>query len=128
MIEFRDVSFHYRRQPLARSVQHVSFSSARGSTTALVGSTGSGKTTMTRLLFRFYDPLSGQVLVNGKDARAVTQKSLREAIGFVPQDVVMFNASIEHNIKYGCIENCSHEQVQKAAEQAQMAAFIEQQP
>jgi len=128
MIEFRDVSFHYRRQPLARSVQHVSFSSARGSTTALVGTTGSGKTTITRLLFRFYDPLSGQVLVNGKDARAVTQKSLRQAIGFVPQDVVMFNASIEHNIKYGCIENCSHEQVQKAAEQAQMAAFIEQQP
>jgi len=128
MIEFRNVSFHYRTQPLERSIQNISFSTARGSTTALVGTTGSGKTTCTRLLFRFYDPVHGKILLNGQDVRSCTQKSVRENIGFVPQDVVMFNASIEHNIKYGCIENCSQEQVQKAAEQAQLARFIDQQP
>lgn len=106
---------------------NVSFSTKRGSTTALVGTTGSGKTTITRLLFRFYDPVSGQVLINGRDARSVTQKSLREAMGFVPQDVVMFNSTIEHNIKYGCIENCSQKQVEAAAKEAQLARFIDEQ-
>jgi ABC-type transport system involved in Fe-S cluster assembly fused permease/ATPase subunit len=128
IIEFRGVSFHYRKQPLERSIKDISFSTPRGSTTALVGTTGSGKTTITRLLFRFYDPLSGQVLINGKDARSITQKSLRMAMGFVPQDVVMFNASIEHNIKYGRIDGCSQEQVEIAAKQAQLGEFIDQQP
>merc|ERR550537_1141106 len=74
IIEFRNVYFNYRRQPTERSIQNISFSTQRGSTTALVGTTGSGKTSITRLLFRFYDPVSGQVLINGRDARSVTQK------------------------------------------------------
>jgi ABC-type transport system involved in Fe-S cluster assembly fused permease/ATPase subunit len=127
MIEFRNVSFHYRRQPHARSIKDVSFSIQRGGTLALVGTTGAGKTTITRLLFRFYDPVSGEVFVNGQDARSVTQKSLRQAMGCVPQDVVMFNATLAHNIQYGDIDNCSEEAMEEAVKQAQLADLVEQQ-
>lgn len=128
MIEFRSVSFHYRRQPTERSLKNISFATPRGGTTALVGTTGAGKTTITRLLFRFYDPICGQVLVNGQDVRSVTQKSLRQSMGFVPQDVVLFNATISHNIKYGKIDdNCSKQCMEDAAEKAQLSDFVEQQ-
>jgi len=125
MIEFRNVSFHYRKQPADRSLRDISFSTTRGNSVALVGTTGAGKTTITRLLFRFYDPLAGQVLINGRDAKSVTQKSLRQAMGFVPQDVVMFNDTIEHNIKYGCIEDPERQKgFEQAAKQAQLEEFV----
>ncbi|CAE8652573.1 unnamed protein product, partial [Polarella glacialis] len=77
MVEFRKVSFNYAKQPLMRSVKEVSFQVKRGGSMALVGTTGAGKTTITRLLFRFYDVMAGQVLVNSQDVRTVTQRSLR---------------------------------------------------
>lgn len=128
MVEFRNVSFNYSKQPLGRSIQDINFQTARGATTALVGVTGAGKTTVTRLLFRFYDPVVGQVLVNGQDARGVTQRSLRAAIGMVPQDVVMFNASIAHNIRYGRIDHATQAEIEKAAEMAQLDTFVHEQP
>jgi len=128
MVEFRNVCFAYAKQPHARSVKDISFTTKRGSTTALVGTTGAGKTTITRLLFRFYEVVAGQVLVNGQSVKNVTQKSLRAAIGMVPQDVVMFNDTIAHNLKYGRINEATESDIEKAAEQAQLAEFIRQQP
>lgn len=132
MVEFRGVSFAYSKQPLGRSLTNVSFQASRGGTLALVGQTGAGKTTMTRLLFRFYDPTAGQVLVNGQDAKSVTQKSLRAAIGMVPQDVVMFNSTIAHNISYGRIGTSeqapTQAEIESASERAQLSQFIKQQP
>eukprot|EP00446_Apocalathium_sp_SHHI-4_P004493 CAMPEP_0177176972 /NCGR_PEP_ID=MMETSP0367-20130122/13545_1 /TAXON_ID=447022 ORGANISM="Scrippsiella hangoei-like, Strain SHHI-4" /NCGR_SAMPLE_ID=MMETSP0367 /ASSEMBLY_ACC=CAM_ASM_000362 /LENGTH=843 /DNA_ID=CAMNT_0018623529 /DNA_START=80 /DNA_END=2608 /DNA_ORIENTATION=+ len=131
IIEFRDVRFQYDKQPLSRGIKGVSFKVERGKSVALVGTSGAGKTTVTRLLFRFYDVTGGQVLLNGQDVRKITQHSLREAIGMVPQDTVMFNAPISHNIRYGLISKgreISHAQVEKAAKQAQLDVFVEQQP
>jgi len=127
ILAFENVSFSYSSQPGARSIRGVSFRTERGGTTALVGSTGAGKTTITRLLFRFYDPVSGRVCLNGQDARRVTQKSLRGAIGMVPQDVVLFNSSIAHNIRYGRIYSATQQEVEVAAESAQLKEFIDQQ-
>jgi len=128
MVEFQKVSFRYAKQPVGRSIQDISFSTNRGATLALVGSTGAGKTTVTRLLFRFYDPTAGQVLMNGQDVREVTQRSLRTAIGMVPQDVVMFNASIAHNIRYGRIDSATQADIENAAKMAQLDKFIHEQP
>lgn len=72
-----------------------------GQTVAFVGSTGSGKSTLVRMLFRFYDPSSGAILIDGTDIRTVTQTSLRQSIAVVPQDTVLFNETIEYNIRYG---------------------------
>lgn len=127
MVEFRNVSFNYSKQSLGRSIQSISFQVHRGKSLALVGTTGAGKTTITRLLFRFYDALAGQVLVNGQNVRNVTQRSLRTAIGMVPQDVCMFNASIAHNIKYGRIESATQADIEKAAASAQLDKFISEQ-
>jgi len=127
MVEFRNVSFCYHKQPKQRSLRDVSFRTARGGTTALVGSTGAGKTTIVRLLFRFYDPISGQCFINGQDIRTVTQNSLRSAIGMVPQDVVLFNASIKHNVLYGRIDTATTTDVEIAVEKAQLREFVEMQ-
>jgi ABC-type multidrug transport system fused ATPase/permease subunit len=77
----------------------VSFTVPTGQTVAIVGSTGSGKTTMSRLLFRFYDVVAGRISINGQDIASVRQKSLRRSIGIVPQDTVMFNDSIRYNVR-----------------------------
>jgi len=130
MVEFRRVCFSYAKQAFARSIKDICFSVPRGSSMALVGTTGAGKTTVTRLLFRFYDVTSGSVLLNGQDVRDISQRSLRRAIGMVPQDVVMFNSTIAHNIKYGLLgsrEDVTMEEIEKAAENAQLAKFISQQ-
>lgn len=100
-VEFKDVSFQYPSQPHANSLQHVSFTVPTGHTVAIVGTTGSGKTTLSRLLFRFYDVTSGSVFVNGQDVALVQQTSLRQSIGIVPQDTVMFNDTIRYNVR-GC--------------------------
>ncbi|CAE7612983.1 abcB6 [Symbiodinium natans] len=127
MVAFFQVCFHYSKQPLGRAIKDICFEIPRGSSLALVGSTGAGKTTITRLLFRFYDVVSGQVAVNGQDVRKVTQRSLRAAIGMVPQDVVLFNSTIAHNLRYGNIYEATQADIEKAAASAQLDGFIGQQ-
>jgi ABC-type transport system involved in Fe-S cluster assembly fused permease/ATPase subunit len=86
----------------ARPILHdISFEIPAGKTVAVVGPSGSGKSTLARLLFRFYDVQQGQILIAGQDIRQVTQASVRQAIGIVPQDTVLFNDTVEYNIAYG---------------------------
>ncbi|KAI9016131.1 P-loop containing nucleoside triphosphate hydrolase protein [Hyaloraphidium curvatum] len=116
-VVFENVSFSY--DPRHPALKNVSFRIPAGKTVALVGHSGSGKTSVTRLLFRFYDVNSGRVLVDGVDVRDVTQKSLRAAIGVVPQDTVLFNDTIMHNIRYGK-PSATDEEVIAAAKAAQL--------
>ncbi len=94
-VEFDNVHFKYPAQVDGQGLTGVSFKMLKGTTTAIVGTTGAGKTTISRLLFRFYDVDGGAVKVNGRDVRTVTQQSLREAIGVVPQSTSMFNDTIK---------------------------------
>ena len=98
-VEFRDVSFAYSDG--APVLKHVNFIAPAGGITALVGATGSGKSSLLRLLLRFYDPTQGAVLIGDQDIKYVTQSSLRAVIGVVPQDTVLFNDTIKYNIRYG---------------------------
>jgi len=124
-VEFRHVSFSYeaKRQILF----DVDFSIPAGTTTAVVGHSGSGKSTMSRLLFRFYDVNDGAITIDGQDLRGVTQESLRAAIGIVPQDTVLFNDTIEYNIAYGK-PGASKEAIVSAARAASIHEFIESLP
>lgn len=124
-VEFRDVHFAY--DPNRKILKGISFEVPAGKTVAIVGPSGAGKSTISRLLFRFYDVQGGQVLIDGQDVRDVTQRSLRGAIGMVPQDTVLFNDTIAYNIRYGRI-GASEEDMQKAAELAQIGPFIERLP
>lgn len=120
-VAFRDVHFGYRPE---REILHgVSFDVQPGHKVAIVGSTGAGKSTISRLLFRFYDTWSGAVLVDGYDVRSYRQADLRAAIGVVPQDTVLFNDSIGYNIAYGRL-GATPEQVEEAARLAQIHDFI----
>ena len=94
-----------------------------GKTVAVVGPSGAGKSTISRLLFRFYDLSGGRILIDGQDIAKVTQKSLRQAIGMVPQDTVLFNDTIRYNIRYGRWE-ASDAEVEEAARLAQIDGFI----
>ena len=105
---------------------HTFFKVPPGTTTGIVGHTGAGKTTIGRLLFRFYDVIRGEILIDGQNISEVTQKSLRSLIGVVPQDTVMFNESLRHNIQYGRLD-ASFEDMQAAARSAQILSFIEKQ-
>ena len=98
-----------------------------GKTVAIVGPSGAGKSTISRLLFRFYDVTGGRILIDGQDIRDVTQKSLRAAIGMVPQDTVLFNDTIRYNIRYGRWE-ASDAEVEEAARLAQIDGFIRMSP
>ena len=100
-IEFKNVYFHYN--PQKPILQDVSFTVKPGETLALVGPSGAGKSTIIRLLFRFYDVQNGSILIDGQDIRSVKQSSLRQSIGVVPQDTVLFNDNILYNIRYGNI-------------------------
>ena len=124
-IAFKDVSFAYDvRRPI---LDGVSFEVPAGQSLGLVGASGSGKTTIGRLLFRFYDPSSGAVEVDGHDLRRVTVASLRAAIGVVPQDAVLFNDSLAYNIAFGA-PGASREEIERAARLAQLHTFIERLP
>ncbi|MEK9931372.1 MAG: ABC transporter ATP-binding protein/permease, partial [Rhodospirillaceae bacterium] len=120
-INFENVSFGYdERRPI---LYDISFSVLPGTKTAIVGPSGSGKTTISRLLFRFYDVSSGAIKIDGQDIRSVRQASVREAIGIVPQDTVLFNDTIAYNIEYG-LPGCSEQSVVKAAKSAAIHDFI----
>jgi ATP-binding cassette, subfamily B, heavy metal transporter len=120
-IRFDNVSFSY--DPERQILKNVSFEVAAGHTVAIVGPTGAGKSTISRLLFRFYDVTGGRILIDGEDIRDVTQKSLRAAIGMVPQDTVLFNDTIRYNIRYGRWDATDAE-VEDAARLAQIDGFI----
>ncbi|PFX45792.1 ABC transporter ATP-binding protein [Bacillus pseudomycoides] len=121
-VEFKNVSFKY---PGAEEdvLSNITFTAKPGETTAFIGSTGSGKSTLINLIPRFYDVTSGQILIDGTDIREVSQKELREKIGYVPQKGVLFSGTIESNLKYGKKE-ATEKELAKAAEIAQAMEFI----
>ncbi len=121
VVRFEDVSFAY--DP-ARPILHgISFEIPAGKTVAVVGPSGAGKSTLARLLYRFYDVSGGRITVDGQDLRQVQQASLRQAIGIVPQDTVLFNDTVEYNIAYGR-PGASREEVEAAAKAAHIHDFI----
>ena len=119
---FENVSFCYPDAE-ERVLSHISFTAKKGKTTAIIGSTGSGKSTLVNLIPRFFDVTEGKITVGGVDVRELSQKELREKIGYVPQKGVLFSGTIESNLKYGK-QNASEEEIQKAAEIAQALDFI----
>ena len=124
-VEFDNVHFGY--QPEREILKGVSFKVPAGHKVAVVGPTGAGKSTMSRLLFRFYDVTSGSVRIDGHDIRDYTQTSLRAAIGVVPQDTVLFNDTIRYNIAYGR-PGATQDQIEHAARLAQVHDFVQGMP
>ena len=120
-LRFEDVHFHY--DPAREILRGVTIDVPPGKTVAIVGPSGAGKSTLSRLIFRFYEPQAGRITIDGQDISAVTQTSLRAALGMVPQDTVLFNDSIGYNIRYGRWE-ASDEDVAAAASLAQVDQFI----
>ena len=120
-LRFKDVHFSYKRE--RNILQGISFNVDRGKTVAIVGASGAGKSTIARLLFRFYDVSSGKIEIDGRDIRDITQKNLRDVIGIVPQDAVLFNDSIYYNIAYGK-PGASPTEVENAARSASIHDFI----
>jgi ATP-binding cassette, subfamily B, multidrug efflux pump len=122
VVEFNDVSFRF---PGAEEdmLKNISFKALPGQTTAFIGSTGCGKSTLINLIPRFYDVTSGQVLVDGIDVRRVRQHDLREKIGYMPQKSSLFSGTIESNLKYA-VKDATDEEIKKAAEIAQAVEFI----
>src|SRR6202035_4736874 len=124
-IRFENVRFAY--EPDRQILKGLSFEVPAGHTVAVVGPSGAGKSTLSRLLFRFYDVTGGRISIDGQDIRDVTQKSLRSAIGMVPQDTVLFNDTIRYNIRYGRWD-ASDAEVEEAAHLAQIDHFIRMSP
>lgn len=124
-VRFSHVDFSYEEK--RQILFDVDFTITAGTTTAVVGHSGSGKSTLSRLLFRFYDVNQGAILIDGQDVRDVTQASLRQAIGIVPQDTVLFNDTIAYNIAYGK-PGASHDDIVAAARSAYIHEFIESLP
>jgi ATP-binding cassette subfamily B protein len=121
-IEFRNVSFHYHGAELP-AINDVSFSARPGEVTAIIGSTGSGKSTLINLIPRFYDVNAGSIFIDGVDVRDMSQAELRSRIGLVPQKSVLFSGTVAENIRYGH-ETASDADVAEAAETAQATEFI----
>lgn len=126
-VEFRDVSFHYPAQTSNQGIKRITFTVDAGTTTAIVGPTGAGKSTIGRLLFRFYDTNDGDILIDGHPIKGVTQQSLRNTIGVVPQDTVMFNDDILYNVQYGR-PGATKDEILSACEKAQILGFINSLP
>jgi ABC-type transport system involved in Fe-S cluster assembly fused permease/ATPase subunit len=124
-VRFEHVSFAY--DPARPILHDLSFEIPAGKTVAVVGSSGAGKSTLARLLYRFYDITSGRIEIAGQDIRSVTQASVRQAIGIVPQDTVLFNDTVEYNIAYGR-PGASRAEVEEAARAAHIHAFITSTP
>ncbi|MBX9456332.1 MAG: ABC transporter ATP-binding protein/permease [Rhizobium sp.] len=124
-IVFKDVHFAY--DPARPILKGISFEVPAGHTVAVVGPSGAGKSTISRLLYRFYDIQQGSITIDGQNVRDVTQKSLRSAIGMVPQDTVLFNDTIAYNIRYGR-PSATEAELEQAAEVAQIGSFIESLP
>ena len=126
VLEFKNVSFKY---PNADKdvISNISFTAKPGETTAIIGSTGAGKSTLINLIPRFYDVTEGEILFDGVDIRDITQHELRDKIGFVPQKGVLFSGTIDSNLRFGR-EEATKEQVKKASQIAQATEFIETKP
>ena len=123
IVEFKNVSFRYPDAD-TEILEDINFTAEAGKTTAIIGSTGCGKSTVVNLIPRFYDVTGGELLVDGVNVKDLAQKELRDIIGFVPQKGILFSGTIESNIKYSD-ENMSDERMQEAAEIAQATEFIE---
>jgi len=121
VVRFDSVNFDYNKD--RKILEDVSFVIPHANKVAVVGPSGAGKSTLARLLFRFYDVDSGSITIDGKDIRSVTQRSLRKNIGIVPQDTVLFNDTIEHNIRYANLD-ASGEEIKQAAQHANIHDFI----
>ncbi len=121
-VEFKDVTFSYHgaEEP---ALKNISFSAKPGEITAIIGSTGSGKSTLVNLILRFYDIDSGSILVDGVNVNETSQECLRSKIGYVPQKAVLFSGTITENIKFGC-ESATDDDVRHAAQIAQASGFI----
>ena len=124
-ITFKNISFGYRPDRII--IKDISFHLEKGKSLAIVGPTGAGKSTISKLLFRFYDPNKGEILINNENIKGFKQDSLRKSIGIVPQDTVLFNDTIYYNISYGNPE-ASHDQIINAAKIAGIHDFIESIP
>lgn len=124
VVEFRNVSFSYPDAEEA-TLSNISFIANPGETTAIIGGTGSGKSSLIGLIPRFYDVTEGKILLDGTDIRQISQKSLRDAIGYVPQKGVLFSGTIDSNLKYGK-EDASMEELEDAVRTAQAMDFIEE--
>ena len=124
-IEFRDVSFSHAGRVIG--IENISFDLLSGKQLAIVGPSGAGKSTLLKLIFRFYDVNEGAVLFDGQDVRGLKQESLRQHLGIVPQDVVLFNDTIRQNILYGRPE-ATQSELEHAAQSAQLLEFIEALP
>ena len=125
-VEFRNVSFKYEDAE-DNVISNINFVAKPGQTTAFIGSTGSGKSTLINLIPRFFDVTEGKVLVNGVDIRDINQHKLRDEIGYVPQKAVLFSGTIDTNIRYGA-EHATKEDIREAASIAQAMEFIESKP
>ena len=124
-IRFENVQFSHEGR--SQGLQDVSFAAEGGSFIGVVGPSGAGKSTILKLLFRFYDPAEGRIIIDGQDVKSVTQKSLRTALGLVPQEVVLFNDTLRFNLSYAQ-PDASEEEVLEAAERAQLGDFIKSLP
>ena len=126
LVEFKNVSFRYPDSD-EEVLSDITFTAKPGETTAIIGSTGSGKSTIVNLIPRFYDITSGNLLIDGVDIKEIANKDLRKIVGFVPQKGILFSGTIESNIKYGN-PNMSDEQMIEAAQIAQATEFIDSKP
>ena len=122
LVEFRNVSFAYPDAE-EKTLENINFTVEPGKTTAIIGGTGSGKSTLVSLIPRFYDVTEGQVLMDGVDIRELTQHQLRDQIGYVPQKGLLFSGTIASNLQYGK-EDATAEEMMEAAKTAQAADFI----
>jgi ATP-binding cassette subfamily B protein len=126
VVEFKNVSFRYEGA-VEDALKDISFVAGQGETTAIIGATGSGKSTIANLILRFYDVNSGSITLDGIDIRNMTQEALRSRIGYVPQKSVLLSGSIAFNLRYGK-KNAADEEIRESAEIAQAMDFVEERP